>query len=77
MPTTLQHHPAGQGEIYSYVRAIELLLDDERGIGNKRLGFLAAKVLVVIRALRAEQMRRARVLDEIITRSAQNVIICL
>ena len=47
-------------------KAVELLLNNERRIGDERLGFLAAKVFVVVRALRAGQVRRARLLDEIL-----------
>ncbi len=43
-----------------------------RRIGDERLRFLAAEVSVVVRALRAEQVRRARVFDEIVAGCAHN-----
>ncbi len=57
------------------VRTVQLLLPTERRIGDERLGFLAAKVFVVIRTLRAEQVWRARAIDEIVARGAQKLII--
>src|SRR5207244_7103168 len=70
----LQHHPSARGEVNPDVRAVELLLNDERRVGDERLGFLWAKVLVVVRALRAEQMRSAGVFDEIVASCAHKVI---
>ena len=62
----LRHQPSALGEVNALIRAVELLLHNERRVGDERLGFLSAQVLVVVRALRAEEMRRARVFDEVI-----------
>jgi hypothetical protein len=48
------------------VRAVQLFLDDERIIGDEIHRLLLAKMLVIIRSTRAEQMRRSRVFHEII-----------
>src|SRR2546427_7914253 len=55
MATALQHHARARGEMNPDVRAVELLFHDERQVGNERLGFLWTEVLVVVRALRAEE----------------------
>ena len=54
---TLKHHPATRREVNPDVGAVELLLADERRIGDERLGFFASKVFVVVRALGAESRR--------------------
>ena len=48
------------------VRAVQLLLDDERRIGYEVERLPLAEMLVVVRAARAEQMRRSRILREFI-----------
>ena len=68
--TALKDHPSARVEVNAHVRAVDFLFHDERRLGNERLGFLLAKVFVIVGALRAEEMRRARVLDEIVAGGA-------
>ena len=48
------------------VRAVQLLLDNERGISDEVQRLRLAEMPVVIGAPRAEEMRRSRVLREIV-----------
>ena len=72
MPTALQHHASDRCEVNADVCAVNLLLHNRRRVSDKRLGFLLAQVFVVIGPLRAEQMRRARVFDEIVAGRAHD-----
>ena len=65
VPPALEHHLPRRREVDADVRAVELLLDDQRLVGDEAVGLGLAQVLVVVRPLRAEQMRRPRVLDEL------------
>ena len=62
----LQHHASDRCEVNADVRAVKFLLDDERGIGEEVQRLPLAQMLVVIRAARAEKMRRSRVFREIV-----------
>jgi hypothetical protein len=44
----------------------DALLHNQRRVGDECFGFLSAEVFIVTRSLRAEQVRRARVFDEIV-----------
>jgi hypothetical protein len=64
MPAALQHQAAGGGEMNADVGAVQLFLNDQRGIGDEGLRFATAEVFIVISAARAEQMRRARIFEK-------------
>jgi hypothetical protein len=70
MASTLQHHAARAGEVDAYIRAIEFFFHNKRRIRDERLGFLAAKVFVIVSTLRAEQVRSTGILNKIISGSA-------
>src|SRR5438105_10848453 len=60
--SALKHHAACGRKVDADVRAVQLFLDDERGISDEVQRLLLAEMLIVIRAAGAEQMRRSRVL---------------
>ena len=66
VPPALEDHLPVGGEVDADVRAIELLLDDERGVGEEAEGFGLAQVLVVVGPPGAEEVRRPGVLDELV-----------
>jgi len=68
----LKHHAACGRKVDADVRAVQLLLDDERGIADEVQRLPWAQMLVVARAALAEQMRRSRVFREIVARCAHD-----
>ena len=64
--TTLEHHSARPGEVDAYIGAIELFLNDQRGIRDETVGIFWTEVLVVVSPLGAKKVRRPGVFDEII-----------
>lgn len=70
--TALQHHAPARCEVDANVGAVDLLFHDERWVGDEHLGFLSAQVSVVVRALRAEEMRSAWVFDEVVAGGTHN-----
>ena len=59
-----RHAAAAFGGVHAGVN--DALLHNQRRVGDECFGFLSAEVFIVIRSLRAEQVRRARVFDEIV-----------
>ncbi len=64
MASTLQNHLAVVREMNPDVCAVDLLLNDQRLIGDELVGFGLTEMLVIIGPLRPKQVRRPRVLDE-------------
>ena len=61
----LQGHLTGVREVDANVRAVNLLLSDQRLVSDERLRLCFAEVLVVVRPLGPKQMGRAGVLGKI------------
>lgn len=59
MPPALQDHLARIREVNPDVRAVNLLLDDQRFVGDERLRLRLAEMFVVVSSLRSKQMGRA------------------
>src|SRR5215204_1624020 len=74
MAPTLKDHSSARVEVNAHVRAVDFLFHDERWVSDERLGFRSAKVLVIFGALRAKEMRGARVFNEIVAGSAHTLI---
>ena len=66
MASALENQLAIGGEMDADIRAVEFFLYDQRLVGDERLGFGLAEMLVVVRTLRAKNMRRSGVLDEFV-----------
>ncbi len=49
------------------VRAVDLLFDDERLIGDEVLRIVLIEVLIVVGSLGAEQVRRPGIFDEVVS----------
>jgi hypothetical protein len=66
VPPALERHLAVAVELDTNVRAVELLLDDERGVGEEAEGFDLAEVFVVVGPCGAEEVGRPGILDEFV-----------
>src|SRR5690606_6262816 len=77
MTPALQNHITGLREVDTDVRAVDLLFNDQRLVGKESQGLRHAEVLVVVRPLRPEQMRRAGVLGEFTVRSTHRQTPCV
>ena len=77
MAAALQHHAIPRVEVNSHVCPVQFLLHNQRWICDEGIGFFSAEVLVIGGTLRAEKMRRPRIFNKVITRSAHTNSVCL
>jgi hypothetical protein len=66
MAAALQDHVARRREMNADVRAVEFLFDNQPFVREKPLRRGLVQMLVVVRSARTKEMRRPRVLDEIL-----------
>ena len=72
MASTLENQLTVRAKMDADVRAVDLLLHNQRFIGNEVIGLHLAKMLVVIRPLGAEQVRSPGVLDKVVVRATHD-----
>src|SRR5688572_7919944 len=70
MSPALQNHPPTRIKMNAHIRAVDLLLHDQRSIRDKSRRLLPPQMLVIIGPLRPKQVRGTRILDKIISGGA-------